>query len=138
MCGKKIVLDYDEFKEFVESIENQYKQTYKGDWDWARHTTFEVKEGYVLKKDRYYNNGTKPPDDSDEKILPFKFIENQIKKCHWWRCYKDRGTICVCENKEALKAAGINGSQGVVKPDERETCRGNVLTPECRFYEPKK
>lgn len=135
---RKIVLDFEEFKEFIENITDSYKETYKGDWDWVRHTTYEVKDDHVLEKNRYVNNGTKPPDDHDEKILPFKFLNQQIKKCHWWRCYKDRGTICLCENKKALEAAGIKGTQGMVRVEERETCRGNVLSPECDFYEPSR
>lgn len=135
--GKKIVLDYDKFKEFIESIEDTYTKYYRGDWDWKRYTTFEVKDGYVLKKNRYSDNGIKPPDDSDEKILPFRFFDQQIR-CEWYRCYKDRGTICVCENKEALKEAGVSGGQGIVDREDRDNCLGKVVIPECKHYEPKK
>ena len=72
MTEEKIILNYNEFKEVIENITDEYTQTYRGDWDWNRITSFEMKDGYVLKKERYYSNGAASPDDNDEKILFFE------------------------------------------------------------------
>ena len=95
----------DELEEWLSGLETEYREMYRGDWDWVCHTTFKL-EGCVIKAiNKHYDNGIKPPDDSEEIVLRGEVVQ-ECPRCKQMGVLWNLGEMCDEELFSLLEKIG--------------------------------